>query len=697
MTSTRRRVRSDIQALRAIAVILVILDHLNLLQKLPGSPAGGFIGVDVFFVISGFLITQHLVTEVQTRGRVSFRDFYLRRARRILPMALLVLLVTVAASFLVFWPWLASEFALDGLWSALFVSNIAFAVRGVDYFSADQTSIFQHYWSLSVEEQFYLVWPLLIALVAVFAFTKFGVTRRLIVVTSLVAVISFTWACIETAVSPTEAYFSTFARVFEFALGGILAILAPRMTGIPGKMRPWLSHTGAVGILLAVWIVDPIAGFPGPMALLPVLAATLFIAAGTGTDKEVQAWPLRSRPVTYVGDMSYSLYLWHWPVIMIVTALLPREMVVIPASLALTVGLSMLSYRYVETPIGKSAWLRRRQIPRQFSASAVLGNVAMMTVGVVVATIVVAAGDGAVRAVTSVQDPAASGQSVQLQPGQPAEAERLVLALQEAIQVGQARESWAGLRPAISEIEEYRGALTVECWTDATAEPRTCLRGDPDAPQTIVVFGDSIAMNAAFAVDHFVEENPDWNLRVFAKLGCAAPEVPASAPGGGPYEACSEFREWAIESIRALQPDAVWLTSALPRTLPGVEASGVGDVWDEGLQTTLARITDVTDAFVVMPPPVGETLAFCSRPYNTPDDCGSVISERWIAVRNSTEITAEKTGATLVDTAMWFCDTDGRCPAVIGDYIARRDERHLTYEFGSSLSPLVAAWVLDER
>lgn len=695
-SASRRRIRSDIQALRAIAVGLVILDHLAILQKLPGHPEGGVIGVDVFFVISGFLITQHLVSEVRRDGRISFRNFYIRRARRILPMAILVIVVTVLAGYLVFWPWQAASSAADGLWSALFVSNIAFAVRGVDYFSADQTSIFQHYWSLSVEEQFYIVWPVLIVVTALVAFKKFGVTRSLVATTVTVGVLSLVWACVDTATSPTSAYFSTFSRGFEFAVGGLLAVLASRLSSIRASFRPWLSLAGVIVIFVSVWGVNPVSGFPGPMALLPVAGAAMYIAAGTGAPRDVQIWPLRTRAVTYVGDISYSLYLWHWPVIMILLALVPRESIVIPAALVLTVALSAASYRFIERPIGKSVWLIRPRKTRRFTRSVVRRNVAWMVGVLVVVAGGIAAGDYTLRTFVSSGNSAAASVQVRLQEGQPEVATALVEQMQIAIADGADRQTWDNLKPAISDIANYGAALTTDCWTSADSEPRTCLRGDPAAEHTIVVFGDSIAMNAAFGVDAFIEEHPDWNLRVFAKLGCAAQQVPASAPGGGPYTSCEEFREWAVSEIHEIGPDAIWLTSALPRTMPDVSADDVVEVWDRGLFATLSELEGAGETFVVMPPPAGEDLAFCSRPYNTPGDCGSRISERWIQVRDSSAATTQAVDARLVDTAMWFCDENGACPAVIGDYIVRRDERHLTYDFGSSLGSLVAAWVLGD-
>lgn len=690
---TKRKVRADIQALRAIAVVLVVLDHLVLLQRLPGHPEGGFIGVDVFFVISGFLITQHLVSEEFRNGRVSFRQFYIRRVRRILPMAVLVIAVTVGASFAVFWPWQAKSFALDGLWSALFVSNIAFAVRGVDYFASEQVSIFQHYWSLSVEEQFYLAWPVLIAVTGYFALRRDRPRKVFLAVALAVAVVSLAWACVETAASPTTAYFSTFCRAFEFAVGGVVAVLAPALRRFPRGPRVWASSLGVLGIAASVWLVDPSVGFPGPMALLPVICTAAVIAAGTGTDDNVAPWPLATRPVTYTGDISYSLYLWHWPVIMFVTAFVPRDQVVVPAALVLSFGLAALSYRCVERPILASSWLVPNRQPSPGGRSSAARNIGAMLVGVLLTAAMIGGGDAAVRAVAASRtDPPGGALILQAQSPQGAE---LVDDIQRLIDDSDNRPDWSGLKPDISDLASYGGDLSQECWTEAEEQPRTCLRGNPHAAHSIAVLGDSIAMNAAFSVDEFVRRHPDWNMSVYAKLGCAAPDVPLFAQNGAEYVACDEFRDWAIDQILDQKPDAVWITSAVPRDLLGTDESDMFDVWADGLSATIARLSSVPRVFVVTPPPAGQDLTFCSRPFNVPADCASVVTRPWIENRDVFQLAAERQGRTFVDTGMWFCDADGYCPAVIGDYIVRRDERHLTYDFGAFLAPLVAAWVED--
>jgi len=693
--------RIDIQALRAIAVLLVILDHLVLIQKLPGHPLGGFIGVDVFFVISGFLITQHLAKEVASTGSVSFRDFYRRRLRRILPMALLVIATTLVASWLVFWPWQTASSALDGLWAALFVSNIAFALRGVDYFAADHVSVFQHYWSLSVEEQFYLVWPVLIAAAALGGTRGKVLQRRLFWIALFVGCASLIWACLETRSSPASAYFSTLSRGFQFAIGAIVALTTPRLASLGHSLRPWLSGFGLAMIIASVWLVDPSTGFPGPMGLLPALGAGLFIAAGTGTTRQIAFWPLRTRPMTYLGDISYSLYLWHWPVIVFLSALIPRDIVVVPAALALTGVLSIISYRFVEQGVLRSKWLlpavRTQPAEGAFhrqpqGRDTFLRNAGVMISAIVLVGATIAAGDAAVRRMSSSRVASTPAGTLQLQP-QPISALKYVEEIQGLIATSDVKSDWSGLKPAISDISAYGTELTKECWTGQRDEPRSCVRGNPQAPHTIVVLGDSIAMNAAFSVNAFVRQNPEWKMIVYAKLGCAFANIDQPAPDGSPYHECTAFRKWALAKIREDKPDIVWTTSAIPSRTSSSSEAQLEDMWRHGVEDSLSQLSAVPRILIVAPPPAGQDLVFCSRPFNRPSDCSGSVSGRWLHINAASRDAAASAGRTYIDTGLWYCNRNGYCPAVIGDYIVRRDERHLTYEYGEFLAPLVKSWV----
>lgn len=340
-----------------IAVTVVILDHLC------RWPSGGFVGVDVFFVISGFLITGLLLREHERTGTISFWGFYRRRIKRILPAATLVVIITVAASFLLLSTARSVQTALDGIWASLFAANWHFALGGTDYFQPDTAvSPLQHYWSLSVEEQFYFVWPWLMLLIFWFIAQRTKITRtgaRRVVGATILAItaVSFAWSLWETASSPTWGYFSTWSRVWELGIGATIAVFAPVFVRIPPALRPVLGWVGLAGIVASLFIITPELPFPGPWAALPVAATALVIASGTGGTQRYM-WPIMNPVSSYVGDVSYSLYLWHWPIIILFGAYFPlTEPVPLAIAAVLIVVLSIASFHLVENPIRKSGWL----------------------------------------------------------------------------------------------------------------------------------------------------------------------------------------------------------------------------------------------------------------------------------------------------------------------------------------------------
>lgn len=274
--------RADIQGLRAVAVVVVILDHLF------GWPAGGFIGVDVFFLISGFLITGLMLREHQKTGRISWVGFYKRRVRRIVPAATVCLVVVVAASYLIYLTSRFDSIKDDAVWSFFFMSNWHFAAIGTDYLGADgPVSPLQHFWSLAVEEQFYIVWPVILILVLGVLGRPLRVRGRsankaLVVVVGLVVVASFVWAVWDTETAPTWAYFSTFTRGWELAVGALLAVAATRLARIPASIRPAMSMGGLALIVASLFAIKTTTAFPGPWAALPVTGAALVLAAGVG-------------------------------------------------------------------------------------------------------------------------------------------------------------------------------------------------------------------------------------------------------------------------------------------------------------------------------------------------------------------------------------------------------------------------------
>jgi peptidoglycan/LPS O-acetylase OafA/YrhL len=360
--AVRAGVRPEIQALRAVAVALVVVYHLW-----PRALPGGFVGVDVFFAISGFLITGLLLREVDRRGTLSPTAFWARRVRRILPASLVTLLfcalATMALVPLDYW----ARFLAEVRASVLYAQNWHLARTAVDYFAqaASGPSPEEHFWSLSVEEQFYLVWPLLLVLAA-----RGG--RRALAGTMLaLTAASLVYSLADTAASQATAYFVTPTRAWEFGAGGLLALLGDLRGSVAA--RAVLTWSGLAMIALAAALYSDRTPFPGSAAILPILGALFVISAG------LPARPLALKPVQFLGDISYSVYLWHWPLIVFAPIALNRGMTTAMrvAILGLTVLLAWLSKRFVEDPVRRSRLSDRRTFALGALATAVVVGVSL--------------------------------------------------------------------------------------------------------------------------------------------------------------------------------------------------------------------------------------------------------------------------------------------------------------------------------
>ena len=359
--------RHDVQALRAVAVLLVVLNHAHV----PGLD-GGYIGVDVFFVISGFLITGLLTREQERTGRISILKFYGRRMRRIMPAAALVLIATVVASY----HWLGyirgAHIAEDAEWSSVFLANFHFASVGNGYLHAtDAPSTLRHFWSLAVEEQFYVVWPALFVLLGLLGkvVTSRSMTLRNKVVTSrsmtitavgVIIVASYVFSIVYTGRDATDAYFSPLTRACELAAGALLALLAPSMKKMPRNLGMVLSLAGMAGIIATAFAFTDNTVFPGAMVAIPVLATCAVLAGGEAA--EIGAYDFK--PIQLIGLWSYSLYLWHWPVLTIAEEHLGH---VPPAWVRLllvagSIALAAVTYYLVENPVRNASLLRRHAV-----------------------------------------------------------------------------------------------------------------------------------------------------------------------------------------------------------------------------------------------------------------------------------------------------------------------------------------------
>jgi peptidoglycan/LPS O-acetylase OafA/YrhL len=348
LTSSSSAYRADIDGLRALAILPVVGFH-----AFPDSITGGFVGVDVFFVISGFLITS-IIIDALARGRFSYLDFYVRRIRRIFPALILVLIPSFAFGWYILLPHEFAQLERHLTAAAAFASNFSLWAEAGYFDNSANTKPLQHLWSLAIEEQFYILWPLLLG----FAWKR---TKKLAVLTAVVAIVSFSINLWLVSGDKTAAFYSPLSRTWELMVGGLLAQLAHEQGGRASIRPNWQSTIGLGLILSAVILLDSNRAFPGWWALLPTVGTFLVIGAGPG------AWLnskfLARREMVLVGLISYPLYLWHWPVLVFMRIALQRNLVVVDKLIAVSLSLCLAyaTYRIVEKPLRNisPAWSAR--------------------------------------------------------------------------------------------------------------------------------------------------------------------------------------------------------------------------------------------------------------------------------------------------------------------------------------------------
>ena len=354
-----RRFRPDVQGLRAIAILLALVYHA-------GIPpfSGGYVGIEVFFVISGFVITGLLLRERDSSGKTSLRNFYGRRARRIIPMATLVIIVTVIATYHSLGTLVGHETAIDGAWSALFLANVHYQATDTNYLlSQAPPSPLLNYWSLGVEEQFYIVYPIVVVLMGWWA-RRGSFRLRLTIFLVVVIVASYSYSIVLTASNAQSAYFSLFVRAWELALGGLIAVYSPQLQRVPQAWAAVASWVGLAVILVASVTLTPASDYPGALVAIPTLAAGLVIAAGAAAPTWGVELLLRREPFPFLALISFSLYLWHWPILEIAAQY--RGVTTLPVwdnilLLVLSGLLATATYRFFENPVRHAKFLLRRK------------------------------------------------------------------------------------------------------------------------------------------------------------------------------------------------------------------------------------------------------------------------------------------------------------------------------------------------
>ena len=664
--------RDDIQGLRALAILFVVAYHSGLPHV-----TGGFVGVDLFFVLSGFLITQLMLREIATTGTVSLRRFWARRARRIIPASVLVLVVTMLAVREFISPVDRTAIGTDVLWAALFSGNWRFAQQETDYLAGDRDpSPVLHYWSLGVEEQFYFVWPLLlVVLAAIWRLARRSTTAYVVgfgVTFVAVIVVSLAYCIHTTATDQPYAFFGTPARAWQLAAGALIALAAPVILHWRRGTRLTLGLAGLTLLGISAYVLEESGSadipYPSWLALAPTMAGVLLIISGAGP----YSWfnrVLSVRPLTYIGDLSYSLYLWHWPALIIgveaIGADTPRVRL---ALVALAFALSVLSYHLVENPIRRAKVLIRRP--------ALSLAVGATLVGAVIPTVAYASETGRLDTVVVAPPPDPPRGELEA-PSDPAPADL--------------RKVRPALDKAANDGMPFK-ELGCHVGFEATSAPPwgPCTFADRNADRSVLVVGDSISTAMAPGVIEAGEQR-GWAVTVWGKSRCPMADITRfNSDMGGAYGECDAFRESALREAERRKPDAVVIAmsrgSGGAVAVDGERVAGrkAVDLSTKGMQRTIERLRDAGIAVVLADSPNRGPFAPTSCLAKERDSRKCTFRAGWQV--SIMQTTARAMGdVPLVETNKSVCP-DGTCHPVVGNVVVYRDKVHFTETFARTLS-----------
>jgi peptidoglycan/LPS O-acetylase OafA/YrhL len=632
--------RQDIEGLRGIAVLLVVAFHC-------GVPhiTGGFIGVDVFFVLSGYLITGMLVAEIRTTGKLNLAEFYARRIRRLLPASALMLAVTLLTSALILGP---EELALAGRAgraAALYMSNIFFSTNTANYFGPDvKSNPLLHTWSLAVEEQFYLFWPLLILL----GLRGWRSTRAFVAIEAAITAISLGGCIWWTSLGGTFAFYELPARAWEFGIGG-LVVLIPRgkLKLSPGSwiVLGWLALFTVLGS--AALIVGD-ADFPGWIALIPVLGTAAALVAGAECPNRGPGVLLDSAPLERLGKLSYSWYLWHWPFLVLAQCLSPGISMNGKIAVALAaLGMAAITHQLLENPIRFHPYL--------------LGRPALSV--------------GLAGVVTVVSMSAA------------------FLSLRVAGRLA----DMPGMKKIAAAWDDDIAALPRgQCDTRwQSSAVKICVFGDPQSATNVVLFGDSHAIQW-FNPLRSVVESHGWKLTTVVKSGCPAADIGPVQYGANFARTCVEWRSAAIGRIAQMHPSLVFAGSAAVHV--GTRGRfGVSVVeWQKGTRRTLDSFSKAGLEVAAMrdnPIPSFDVPLCVARFLRRSGIAGGCEMER-SAVLDPAIFEAERAAAYnlprihFIDLTDQFCH-DKVCWAVEGGDVMYHDDNHLSGRATARLAPVL--------
>ena len=603
---------TQIQGLRALAALLVTLFHAKWVN-------GGFIGVDIFYVISGFLITGLLLREIERTGTINFKEFYARRFKRLLPTSFFVLLVTAVASWLLIPATMRSSLGRDIIAASLYVSNYLFAWWQADYQNLDATpSPVIHYWSLAVEEQFYLIWPLLILFFFIAA-TKFKKKILLTLLVATVTALSFVFSIYQTETSPIWAFYSLPTRAWELGLGALLVLLPPI------KTKKLVGLLGFIFIIVSAFIFGETTAFPGVNAVLPVLGTVMLIST-------INSWPpflndvANSRMFQWLGEISYPLYLWHWPLLVLPSTYFARPLAIYERILAIiaTIILADLTHRFIEEPFRK----HKTEPTLVFKRSGVI-----TLVSVLIGT-------------------------------------AIIFSSSDKIDV-------SGINGAVSLAQIKARPLVYDdgCHANyAQTKSDECIYADTKSDKTMVLYGDSHAAQWFPALVEIASRS-GYRLISLTKSACPSVDTVRLDQGGFKMSRCKQWRINTIKRIQEINPDVLIMSSfqyfAQPPRFTDREKW-----WNDGQRKLLTEVKNISPHLIYItdtPHPLRDIPA-CLANYSI-SKCNTTQRSEDLSI----------SGFNVINPNSWLCSRV--CPAVKDGVVAYRDASHISVDIAIALIP----------
>lgn len=668
------RFRKDIQGLRAVAVLAVLAEHFGI-----KAMRGGFAGVDVFFVISGFLIVGLMLAEVERTGRIALLNFYGRRVRRIFPAALTVIALTAGISTLLMNPLIAADIRQDSRWAALFVINVLLIRQGADYFARyDSVSPLQHYWSLAVEEQFYLVAPVLLTVIILLTKNRVYTKRVITLVIGGLSLASFLWCVYATKnISASNAYFSTLTRVWQLGSGALLAIVIANEKVVIGKRLNLITGLAGTAFLGASFVFLKSSTYPGWQAVFPIIGSALIILAGSSKSETVVQKAFSTNVLVFTGLISFSLYLCHWPLMLLMDKTITgfsNTPLRVPILFVCSYLVAVILYYIVENPFRKI---------RPSDRSFLVQHKRTVAVGALVSFITL------VSATSLIETKLVNhGNVLSADKGITKSLDARVRLVKDSLKI---KTLPSGLNPRLSQVPEDRESM--RCLTIDTFTINSCASGNKNAKRVAIVIGDSHAHMWLTAIKKSLPKK-EWRVITITRGGCPTADIPPPPEKAvlGGKKACTKHREWVRKEIAKQKPDLV-ISSEIAGSIHSkgkdIKERKVKE-WKDGLKRSLLQIKPYTKKIVIIgQTPQAKALKDCLPSNLALDSCvGS--DKKTKKLRAIEQDVAKQTGAYLIDPSVWLCVKD-KCPPVIANSAVYFDDNHVTISLEKQVAALMKA------